>query len=91
MDTSAQTSEFCYFCYLAKSYIWDVYILLCTSCVQKSKTKSWNDPTKISFRFRYFMTHMGDQFSDEMVDEIIQEVDIDGDGQVCELLYKKGK
>lgn len=32
--------------------------------------------------FRYFMTHMGEQFSDEEVDEIIKEVDIDGDGQV---------
>lgn len=32
--------------------------------------------------FRYFMTHMGEQFSDEEVDEIINEVDIDGDGQV---------
>ncbi|VDL67872.1 unnamed protein product [Nippostrongylus brasiliensis] len=33
--------------------------------------------------FRYFMTHMGEQFSDQEVDEIIAEVDIDGDGQVC--------
>ncbi|VDK50549.1 unnamed protein product [Cylicostephanus goldi] len=32
--------------------------------------------------FRYFMTHMGEQFSDQEVDEIIAEVDIDGDGQV---------
>lgn len=32
--------------------------------------------------FRYFMTHMGEQFSDEEVDEMIAEVDIDGDGQV---------
>lgn len=32
--------------------------------------------------FRYFMTHMGEQFTDAEVDEIIQEVDIDGDGQV---------
>jgi calmodulin len=32
--------------------------------------------------FRYFMTHMGEQFSDIEVDEIINEVDIDGDGQV---------
>ena len=32
--------------------------------------------------FRYFMTHMGEQFTDQEVDEIIQEVDIDGDGQV---------
>lgn len=42
----------------------------------------------ISFRFitaqefRYFMTHMGEQFTDEEVDEIIREVDIDGDGQI---------
>ena len=28
------------------------------------------------------MTHMGEQFSDNEVDEIINEVDIDGDGQV---------
>lgn len=32
--------------------------------------------------FRYFMTHMGEQFSDQEVDEIMDEVDIDGDGQV---------
>ena len=32
--------------------------------------------------FRYFMTHMGEQFTDEEVDEIMIEVDIDGDGQV---------
>ncbi|VDK63781.1 unnamed protein product [Anisakis simplex] len=31
--------------------------------------------------FRYFMTHMGEQFTDQEVDEIIAEVDIDGDGQ----------
>uniref|UniRef100_A0A0K0CZI4 Calmodulin n=1 Tax=Angiostrongylus cantonensis TaxID=6313 RepID=A0A0K0CZI4_ANGCA len=37
--------------------------------------------------FRYFMTHMGEQFSDQEVDEIIAEVDIDGDGQV----YLKNK
>lgn len=37
--------------------------------------------------FRYFMTHMGEQFSDEEVDEMIAEVDIDGDGQV--LLHVK--
>lgn len=35
--------------------------------------------------FRYFMTHMGEQFSDQEVDEIIAEVDIDGDGQVRRL------
>lgn len=34
--------------------------------------------------FRYFMTHMGEQFSEDEVDEIIEEVDIDGDGQVKE-------
>lgn len=34
--------------------------------------------------FRYFMTHMGEQFSDKEVDEIIAEVDIDGDGQIGE-------
>jgi Ca2+-binding EF-hand superfamily protein len=28
------------------------------------------------------MTHMGEQFSDKEVDEIIAEVDIDGDGQI---------
>lgn len=28
------------------------------------------------------MTNMGEQFSDQEVDEIIAEVDIDGDGQV---------
>jgi calmodulin len=38
-----------------------------------------------SEEFRYFMTHMGEQFSDQEVDEIIHEVDIDGDGQVCSL------
>ena len=36
--------------------------------------------------FRYFMTHMGEQFSDQEVDEIIAEVDIDGDGQVGEFV-----
>jgi Ca2+-binding EF-hand superfamily protein len=36
--------------------------------------------------FRYFMTHMGEQFSDAEVDEIIAEVDIDGDGQVKDQL-----
>lgn len=36
--------------------------------------------------FRYFMTHMGEQFSDEEVDEIIAEVDIDGDGQVGQMI-----
>lgn len=37
--------------------------------------------------FRYFMTHMGEQFSDQEVDEIISEVDIDGDGQVCTYIF----
>lgn len=32
--------------------------------------------------FRYCMIHLGEQFSEDMVDEIIAEVDIDGDGQV---------
>jgi len=35
--------------------------------------------------FRYFMTTMGEQFSENEVDEIIEEVDIDGDGQVGNL------
>ncbi|VDM67369.1 unnamed protein product [Strongylus vulgaris] len=38
--------------------------------------------------FRYFMTHMGEQFSDQEVDEIIAEVDIDGDGQALELFSR---
>lgn len=41
--------------------------------------------------FRYFMTHMGEQFSDEEVDEIINEVDIDGDGQVRKTNQNKKK
>jgi calmodulin len=28
--------------------------------------------------FRYFMVHMGMQFSEEEVDEMIREVDVDG-------------
>ena len=42
--------------------------------------------------FRYFMTTMGEQFSDEMVDEIIAEVDTDKDGQVSQILdfFKHG-
>ena len=38
--------------------------------------------------FRYFMVHMGMQFSEEEVDEMINEVDIDGDGEIdYEVLY----
>ena len=32
--------------------------------------------------FRYFMINMGMQLSEEEVDEMINEVDIDGDGEV---------
>lgn len=32
--------------------------------------------------FRYFMMHMGMQFSEEEVDEMIREVDVDGDGEI---------
>ena len=31
---------------------------------------------------RYIMTHLGDKLSDEDVDEMIQEVDVDGDGMI---------
>ena len=60
------------------------------------RIRIWHSPFRKQFRifdrdgngyitaeeFRYFMTHMGEQFSDIEVDEIINEVDIDGDGQV---------
>lgn len=36
-----------------------------------------------SEEFRYFMTHMGEQLTPEEVEEIIEAVDTDGDGQVC--------
>ncbi|EJW82212.1 calmodulin [Wuchereria bancrofti] len=32
--------------------------------------------------FRYFMVHMGMQFSEDEVDEMIREVDVDGDGDI---------
>lgn len=32
--------------------------------------------------FRYFMVHMGMQFSEQEVDEMIKEVDVDGDGEI---------
>lgn len=32
--------------------------------------------------FRYFMVHMGMQFSEQEVDEMIREVDADGDGEI---------
>ncbi|KAI6237232.1 Calmodulin [Aphelenchoides besseyi] len=32
--------------------------------------------------FRYFMIHMGQQFSEQEVDEMIKEVDVDGDGDI---------
>lgn len=32
--------------------------------------------------FRYFMVHMGMQFSEQEVDEMIHEVDVDGDGEI---------
>jgi calmodulin len=32
--------------------------------------------------FRFAMTRFGEQFSNEEVDEIMREVDIDGDGRV---------
>jgi hypothetical protein len=36
-----------------------------------------------SSEFKYFMTTMGEKLSEEEVDEIIREVDKDGDEQVC--------
>ncbi len=32
--------------------------------------------------FKHFMTTMGEKFSEEEVDEIIHEVDKDGDGEI---------
>ncbi|KAI6186410.1 Calmodulin [Aphelenchoides besseyi] len=32
--------------------------------------------------FRYFMIHMGNNFSEQEVDEMIKEVDVDGDGDI---------
>lgn len=31
--------------------------------------------------FRYFMVHMGMQFSEDEVDQMIKEIDADGDGK----------
>lgn len=36
--------------------------------------------------FKHFMTTMGERFTEEEVDEIIKEVDVDGDEQVRGLL-----
>ena len=45
--------------------------------------KNTNLKIKIILKeFRYFMVHMGMQFSEQEVDEMIHEVDVDGDGEI---------
>lgn len=34
-------------------------------------------------QLRHVMTNLGEKLTDEEVDEMIREADIDGDGQVC--------
>lgn len=76
---------------------WEIYETLVTH-LKKKRNQQENDSEMIreAFRvfdrdgngyitaeeFRYFMTHMGEQFTDAEVDEIMIEVDIDGDGQI---------
>ena len=49
-------------------------------CVRTSLTRVFPAfPTQL----RHVMTNLGEKLTDEEVDEMIREADIDGDGQVC--------
>ena len=67
-----------------------------TMMARKMKETDSEDEIKEAFRvfdkdgngfisaaeLRYVMTHLGEKFTDEQVDEMVREADIDGDGQV---------
>ena len=42
---------------------------------------SWTDEERV-LQLRHVMTNLGEKLTDEEVDEMIREADVDGDGQV---------
>lgn len=49
-------------------------------CILKFATTHWLTTTLM--QLRHVMTNLGEKLTDEEVDEMIREADVDGDGQV---------
>ncbi|CAG5866150.1 unnamed protein product [Menidia menidia] len=49
---------------------------------RKMKDTDSEEEIREAFRLRHVMTNLGEKLTDEEVDEMIREADIDGDGQV---------
>lgn len=60
-------------------------VCLCTNFVFKVFDKDGNGFISAA-ELRHVMTNLGEKLTDEEVDEMIREADVDGDGQAC-LVY----
>ncbi|KAG5252604.1 calmodulin Z-box Binding Factor [Salix suchowensis] len=49
---------------------------------RKMKDTDSEEELKEAFRLRHVMTNLGEKLTDEEVDEMIREADVDGDGQI---------
>ncbi|OWK15890.1 hypothetical protein Celaphus_00004639 [Cervus elaphus hippelaphus] len=53
-----------------------------TMMARKMKDTDSEEEIREAFQLRHVMTNLGEKLTDEEVDEMIREADIDGDGQV---------
>ncbi len=59
-----------------------------TLCMSRSGRRTFaqshilSEPAPVHAQLRHVMTNLGEKLTDEEVDEMIREADVDGDGQV---------